>query len=79
MSYRDYCGVGLGKFKTVLCVMDVATRTHRFATIDSSPTAIGQAVGPHVSSDPTQTLVVFETCDTCGWVHDELVAIGREG
>jgi transposase len=76
MSYQTIVALDLGKFKTVSCVMDVASRTHRFATIDSTPTAIGQAVGQHVSIDPTQTLVVFETCDTCGWVHDAVLPLG---
>ncbi len=76
MSFETIVALDLGKFKTVLCVMDVATRTHRFATIDSTPTAIGVAVKQHVSIDPTQTLVVFETCDTCGWVHDEVAPLG---
>jgi hypothetical protein len=56
--------------------MDVATPTHRFMTVDSTPTAIGAAVKQHVSIDPTQTQVVFETCDTCGWVHDEVAPLG---
>ena len=74
MSFETIVALDLGGFKTVLCVMDVATRTHRFATIDSTPTAIGVAVKQHVPIDPTQTLVVFETCDTCGWVHDEVAS-----
>ena len=76
MSYQTNLSVDLWKFKTILCVKDVATRTHRFFTVESSAAAIGQAVGPHVSSEASQTLVVFETCDTCGWVHDELVGLG---
>jgi transposase len=76
MSFQTIVAIDLGKFKSVLCVMDVATRTHRFATIDSTPTAIGQAVGQHVSIDPSQTQVVFETCDTCGWVHDQIMPLG---
>ena len=76
MSYQTIVALDLGKFKTVLCVMDVATRSHRFATIDSTPQAIGKTVGQHVSIDPAQTLVVFETCDTCGWVHDEVAPLG---
>src|SRR5271169_2879467 len=58
MSYQTIVALDLGKFKTVLCVMDVATRTHRFATIDSTPQAIGKTVKQHVSVDPAQTLVV---------------------
>jgi hypothetical protein len=77
MSFQTIVAIDLGKFKSVLCVMDVATPTHRFATVDSTPTAIGVAVKQYVSNDPTQTLVVFETCDTCGWVHDEVAPLNE--
>jgi transposase len=76
MSYQTILALDLGKFKSVLCVMDVGTRAHRFATVVSTPEAIGQAVRENVSLDPTQTQVVFETCDTCGWVHDSIVDLG---
>jgi transposase len=76
MSYQTILALDLGKFKSMLCIMDVATRTHRFIAIESSPTAIGQAVLQQVSSEPSRTLVVFETCDSCGWVHDAIVSLG---
>jgi transposase len=76
MSFQTILALDLGKFKSVLCIMDVATRTHRFLTVESSPQAIREAVAPHVSTDPALTLVVFETCDTCGWVHDQLAPLG---
>jgi len=76
MSFETIVALDLGKFKTVLCVMDVATHTHRFASVDSTPTAISHAVQHHLSIDPAQTQVVFETCDTCGWVHDSIVGLG---
>src|SRR5437588_5114844 len=76
MGYHTILALDLGKFKSVLCVMDVATRSHRFLTVESSPTMIRQELSKHVSADPAQTLVVFETCDTCGWVHDVLQPLG---
>ena len=76
MGYLTIVALDLGKFKSVLCVMDVTTRTHRFSTVESTPAGIRDAVRPLVSSDPAQTLVVFETCDTCGWVHDEVAPLG---
>jgi transposase len=76
MSYSTILAIDLGKFKSVLCIMDVATRTHRFATIESTPDLIRQAIDQHRSVDPPQTLVVFESCDTCGWVHDSIVDLG---
>jgi transposase len=76
MSYTTILAIDLGKFKSVLCIMDVASRTHRFATIESTPQSIGEAVKQHLSTDPAQTQVVFETCDSCGWVHDSIVDLG---
>jgi transposase len=76
MGYQTILALDLGKFKSVLCVMDVATRGHRFAAVESSPTAIREQLRTHVSADPARTLVVFETCDACGWVHDALEPLG---
>jgi hypothetical protein len=75
MSYATILAIDLGKFKSVLCIMDVATRTHRFLSIESTPQLIRQTVQQHRSPDPSQTQVVFETCDTCGWVHDSIVGL----
>ncbi len=63
MSYQTIVALDLGKFKSVLCVMDVATRTHRFLAVESTPELIRQVVRQHCSLDPAQTQVVFETCD----------------
>jgi transposase len=76
MSYSTILAIDLGKFKSVLCIMDVATRTHRFAAVESAPTAMRQMIAQHVSNDPAQTLVVFESCDTAGWVHDSIAHLG---
>jgi transposase len=76
MGYHSILALDLGKFKSVLCVMDVATRSHRFVGVESSPSAIFEHVSKFVSADPAQTLVVFETCDTCGWIHDLLEPLG---
>jgi transposase len=76
MSYATILAIDLGKFKSVLCVMDVASRTHQFVTVESTPPLIRQAVQQRCSVDPAATLVVFETCDTCGWVHDSIVDLG---
>lgn len=66
----------LGKFKTVCCVMDVATQRHSFETITMSPQSLHELLVGHATPNPAETLVVFETCDTAGWVHDICVAIG---
>ena len=76
MSFQTILALDLGKFKSVLCIMDVPSRAHRFVAVESSPAAIFEQLSKHVSADPSQTLVVFETCDTCGWVHDVLAPLG---
>jgi len=70
MSYSTILALDLGKFKSVLCIMDVATRQHRFETIESSPVRITEGIAKHVSAEASQTLVAFETCDTCGRVNE---------
>ena len=76
MEFVQILALDLGKFKTVCCVMDVAMRTHAFETIDMSPANVHDLVTRHVGSYPAATLVVFETCDTAGWVHDVCTALG---
>ncbi len=52
MGYATILAIDLGKFKSVLCVMDVATRTHRFLAVESTPELIRQVVRQHCSLDP---------------------------
>ena len=66
----------LGKFKSVACTMEVATRQHAFQTIATSPTTLHELIVALATPDPSRTLVVFETCDAAGWVHDLCVALG---
>lgn len=70
MGYTRIIALDLGKFKTVACVMDPATRLHAFETIGMSPAGLTELIARHVASPPGQTLLVFETCDAAGWVHD---------
>jgi transposase len=56
--------------------MDVATRTHAFETIDMLPANVHDLVARRVTPSPADTLVVFETCDTAGWVHDCCSSLG---
>ena len=76
MGYERIIALDLGKFKTVACVMDPATREHRFVTIVMSPASVHDLLAGEATSPPRQTLVVFETCDTAGWVHDVCSALG---
>jgi transposase len=76
MEFAQILALDLGKFKTVCCVMDVATRTHAFETIEMSPANVHDFVARRVTPSPADTLVVFETCDTAGWVHDCCSSLG---
>ena len=76
MGYEKIIALDLGKFKTVACVMDPATREHRFDTFAMSPSTLHDLLAAEATRSPQQTLVVFETCDTAGWVHDVCSALG---
>ena len=77
MGYATILGLDLGKFKSVCCVMNAATGTHAFATAATTPAALHELlVRLAAGADPAQTLLVIETCDAAGWVHDLAVALG---
>jgi len=76
MGMSRIIALDLGKFKSVCCVMDTATRRHQFETIEMSPQHLHDLVAKHVTQQPADTLVVFETCDAAGWVHDACAALG---
>ena len=76
MGFAKIIALDLGKFKTVACVMDVASRTHAFETIEMSPANVHDLVVRHVTDAPIDTLVAFEACDCAGWVHDVCSALG---
>lgn len=66
----------LGKFNSVLCVYDPVTHVHHFASVQTTPQAIHDLLVAHQGDDPSQTLLVIETCDVAGWVYDIAVALG---
>jgi transposase len=81
MVYATILGLDLGKFKSVCCVMDAATGRHAFETLATTPHALhellaGHAAGAGTTSPAAQALLVVETCDVAGWVHDLAVALG---
>lgn len=76
MSYSKILALDLGKFKSVGCAMDCATRRHAFVTLQTDRAALVEWVTSHQSARPADTLVVFETCDAAGWIHDALVPLG---
>src|SRR4051812_6365225 len=66
----------LGKFNSVLCSYDPATHQHQFASLQTSPQVIHDLLVKHQTKEPARTLVVMETCDVSGWIHDIAVALG---
>ena len=57
--------IDLGKSKSVFCGYDPAGPSHRFATVDSTPTAFHEVLA---AQRPDR--VVIEVCDMAGWVQD---------
>jgi transposase len=67
----------LGKFNSVLCVYDPVTHVHHFASVQTTPQTIHDLLVEHQTSDDlSHTLLVIETCDVAGWVHDIATALG---
>jgi len=75
-TYHHILAIDLGKFNSVACNYDPATHTHRFASVQTIPQAIHDYLSANAGEDPANTLVVIETCDVCGWVHDIAIALG---
>ncbi len=76
MGMRRIIALDLGKFKTVACVMNAADRSHVFETIEMSPATVHDLLVRHATEPAGETLVVIETCDCAGWVHDVCLALG---
>ncbi len=76
MSLETIIAIDLGKFKSVVCVMDAATRQHRFETIATTPAAVHELLARQATKDPSRMVLIIEACDAAGWVHDLAVAVG---
>ena len=76
MGYATILGLDLGKFKSVCCAMNTATGDHAFETVQTTPAALHELLARHAGDDPSAVLLVIETCDAAGWVHDLAVALG---
>ena len=68
--YARIVAIDLGKFNSVLCVFDPATAAHAFASFASDRQTVHDRLVEHATADPGQTLVVFETCESAGWVNE---------
>jgi hypothetical protein len=75
-SYVRILALDLGKFNSVLCIFDLATAIHSFVSLPSDRQTVHDRLVEHATTDPKQTLVVFETCESSGWVHDVADAAG---
>jgi transposase len=76
IRFSRILAIDLGKFNSVVCLYDPATTQHSFVTIQTTPQSVHDLLAEHLGEDPSQTLVVFETCDCGGWVYDIAVALG---
>ena len=76
MGYATILGLDLGKFKSVCCAMNMATGDHAFETVQTTPAALHELLAHHAGDDPSSVLLVIETCDAAGWVHDLAAALG---
>jgi transposase len=75
-TFDRIIALDLGKFNSVACVYDAATQQHTFKTIATSPQTVHDLLSEHAGEEASRTLVIFETCDTSGWVHDIASALG---
>ena len=77
-TFTRILSLDLGKFNSVSCVYDPATHDHRFIGAQTTPRTIHDLLVAQQTDDPAQTLLVIETCDVAGWVHDIAVALGMQ-
>jgi transposase len=63
----------LGKYKSVACVYETTSLTHRFVTIVTTPKALHDLL---VAEEPER--VVIEICPLAGWVGDLVAALDIE-
>ena len=80
MGFDRIIALDLGKFNSVACTMDARTRRHGFAAVVTTPQALHDYLVARVAAgdEPSRTLVVFESCDVAGWLHDLAVALGLQ-
>lgn len=68
LKFDKIIAIDLGKFKSVCCVG--VDGVHAFETVATTPEALREFLMKHRTPQPLRVAVVFETCDTSGWVHD---------
>jgi transposase len=78
MGFDRIIALDLGKFNSVTCTMEAASRRHAFATVATTPAALHDFFVARIEAgdEPARTLVVFESCDVAGWLRDLAAALG---
>lgn len=76
ITFDRILAIDLGKFNSVFCLYNRASAEHSFGSVRTTCQTIHDLLAQHTSEDPSQTLVVFETCDCSGWIYDIAVALG---
>lgn len=59
----------LGKFNTVVCIYDTASRKHRFETIATRRSHLDYLLNRLIENDSVD-LIVMEACGPSGWISD---------
>ena len=79
MGFDRIIALDLGKFNSVCCTTDVATQQHRFGSIATTPQAMHDFLVARIAAGdaPPRTLVVFESCDVAGSLHDLASALEK--
>jgi transposase len=75
-TFVQILALDLGKFNSVCCRYDPRTAQHRFRSLPTTQQAVHDVLVENAGADPSQILVVFETCDCCGWIYDMAVTLG---
>jgi transposase len=81
MGFDRIIALDLGKFNSLACTSDVRTRRHVFVpAVATTPAAMHDFLAARIAAgdEPARTLVVFESCDVAGWLHDLARALGFE-
>lgn len=75
-NFTRILALDLGKFNSVACVYERETHAHRFVSVQTTPKTIHDLLVEHQTADPSQALLVIETCDVAGWVYDIATTLG---
>jgi hypothetical protein len=70
ITFDRILAIDLGKFNSVFCLYQRVSGEHCFGSLATTPQIIHDLLVKHAGDDPSQTLVVFETCDCSGWEYD---------